>query len=80
MTDVTTGKPLRVQYTEKAGPYFWVPYVLAAKIKELCDSHHVRCFVSEDVISVNGGPETVFIHFGAGGNAETVQALLDSVP
>jgi hypothetical protein len=80
MTDVTTGKPLQVKYDEVAGPYFWVPYVLAGKIKELCDSHRVRCYISENVMSYNGGPEIVFIHFGKDGKREIVQALLDSVP
>jgi hypothetical protein len=77
--DVTSGKPLRVASHAVAGPYFWVPYRQLDQLRSLFESHHVRYYVGENAISINGGPEYIQIWFGKDGDAARVQALLDAV-
>lgn len=79
MTDVTTRKPLRISIDRTAGPYLRVPVMQLDEIRRLLDSRHIGYWVDENAISLDGAPEVTVIHFGRGGDAATIQALLDSV-
>jgi hypothetical protein len=80
MTDTMTQKPLRVSTDGTAGPYIMLPVNQLDEVRRLLDSRHVGYWVEENAISLNGAPETAVINLGRGGNAATVQDLLDSVP
>ena len=80
MTETAVEKPLRVSPSAAPGtawPYLSLPYSRLGEVRELLDSHGIRYTVSENIISVNGGPETASIHFGRNGDAAAVQAALD---
>jgi len=77
MTDATTQQPLQVLTDGTAGPYIMLPVSQLDKVKQLLDDHHVRYWVEENAISMNGGPYTTVINFGREGNSTAVQAILD---
>lgn len=79
MTDVVTHKPLRVSTESWGGPYLDLPFSQVEEVRKLLDSRHIFYWVSEHVISFNGGPEMAVINFGHEGDAAAVQAALDSV-
>jgi hypothetical protein len=78
--NTTTKRPLRVSTDGTAGPYIDLPASQLAEVQQLLDSHGIRYQVEEDVISFNGEPEEATIDLGRRGDAEAVQAILDSVP
>ena len=49
------------------------------ELRRLLDDHGISYWVDEDVISLNGEPETSVVNFGRGGNGEAVQRILDEV-
>jgi hypothetical protein len=77
--DATTKKPLHVSTDGTAGPYITLPFSQLTEVRHLLDSHGIRYWVEEDVISFNGAPEEAVIDLGRGANAGAVQAILDSV-
>jgi hypothetical protein len=79
MTDAFTRKPMRVRNEGTAGPYIILPVSQLDEVRRLLESQHIRYWVGENAISINGGPETVIINLGREGNAAAVQALLDGV-
>ena len=79
MTDTTTKKPLRVSTDGTAGPYIMVPFAQLDDLRRLLDGRHIRYWVEENVISLDGGPEIAVVNLGRGGDAAAVQAVLDSV-
>jgi hypothetical protein len=78
MTDVTTQKPLRVLNDGTAGPYFYLPQTQVEEVTRLLDDHHIRHWVEENSISLNGGPYISVINLGREGDAAAVQAILDA--
>lgn len=78
MTDAITQKPLRVSTEGTAGPYLMVPVSQLDEVRRLLDSRHIRYWVEENAISLDGAPETAVINFGREGDAAAVQAVLDS--
>ncbi len=81
MTETAVEKPLRVSPSSASGtpwPYLVLPYSRLDEVRGLLDRHGICFTVSENIISVNGGPETASIHFGRNGDAAAVQAALDS--
>jgi hypothetical protein len=79
MSDTTTKAPLRVSTDGTAGPYIMLPFSQLDEVRRLLDGQRIRYWVSEDAISLNGGPEMTVINLGRGGDAAAVQAALDSV-
>jgi hypothetical protein len=77
MTDTTTQKPLRVSTESTAGPYIMLPLSQIDEVTRLLDDHHIRYWVEENSISLNGGPYISTINLGREGNAQAVQAILD---
>ena len=49
-------------------------------VKRLLGEKSVRYWVSEHAISMDGGPYIAVVNFGRGGNLDTIQSILDSVP
>ena len=76
MIDVTTNTPLRVVAAD-FGPHMRLPYVQVKKVRQVLDAHGVNYWVSESVLSLNGGPEIATIYFGRNVDARTVQTILD---
>jgi hypothetical protein len=78
MTDTTTQKPLHVSTEGTAGPYIRLPLTQVDEVTRLLDGHHIRYWVAENSLSLNGGPYMSTINLGRDGNAQTVQAILDN--
>jgi hypothetical protein len=77
MIDLTTRKPLRVSTDSAARSYIDVP---ASQLDELCsllDQHQILYTVQDEVISLNGGPETGIVNLARGSDPAIVQAILD---
>lgn len=79
MTDRTTKEPLRVSTDGTVGPYIMVPVSQLEDVRQLLGSRHIRHWVEEDAISLNGAPEVAVVNLGRGADAVAVQAVLDSV-
>ena len=77
MIDATTQKPLHVSTDGTAGPYIMVPLSQLDEVKQLLDARHVRYWVEENAISMDGAPYIVVINLGREGNAAFVQSVLD---
>jgi hypothetical protein len=80
MTDVTTQKRLRVSIDGTAGPYIMLPRTQVDGVTKLLKDHCIRHWVEENSISLDGGPYISVINLGREGNAQAVQAILDSAP
>jgi hypothetical protein len=79
MTDAATQKPLRVSTDGTAGPYVMVPVSQLDEVRRRLDCQGIGYWVEENAVSLDGAPEIVVINLGRGGNADIVQAVLDSV-
>jgi len=79
MTDSTTNLPLRVSTDAMVGPYIRLPYSQVDEVRRILDSHGIRYWVRENVISLSGGPFIAKVHLGRGADADAIQAILDSV-
>ena len=78
MIDEMTRKPLHVSTDGTAGPYIMLPVSQLDEVRQLLDDHGIRYCVEEDVISLNGGPETAVIDLGRGADVDAIQAVLDT--
>ena len=78
MTDVTTQSPMRVSTLGGVGPYIRLPYSQIDDLKRILDKHGISYWVKENVISFDGGPEFAIVNFGRNGDANAIQAVLDS--
>jgi hypothetical protein len=78
MIDTASQSPLRVSTDGTVGPYIMVPVDQVHRITRLLDDHHIRHWVEENAISLDGGPYISVINLGREGNAAAVQAILDS--
>ena len=78
MTDATTHQRLHVSTDGTAGPYIMVPLTQLEEVKALLDRNHIRYWVEENSISLNGGPYISVINLGREGNAVAVQTILDN--
>ena len=79
MTDVSTHQRLRVRTEGTAGPYLIVPVSQLDELTALFTKEHIRHWVGENAISLDGKPATVIVNLGRNGDAAAVQTLLDSV-
>ena len=80
MTDNDTQKPVQVLNYGTAGPFIHLPLSQVEVVERILKSHDIRYWVAENSISLNGGPYRSTIDLGRDGNAEAVQAILDSFP
>jgi hypothetical protein len=79
MIDATTRRRLHVLTYGTAGPFMIFPFSQLDEVKALLERHNIYYWVDDNVISINGGPETVEINFGRNADAAAVQSILDSV-
>jgi hypothetical protein len=77
MIDAMTRKPLHVSTDGTAGPYIMLPVDQLTDVRQLLDRHKIRYAVEDDVISLNGAPETAIIDLGRGADAAAIQSILD---
>jgi hypothetical protein len=80
MTDETTKKPIRVWGADTPWPCLSVPFIQLDEVRRFLDKHGVSYWVSDRVISINGGPEMASINFYRGADAAAIQAVLDKAP
>jgi len=80
MTDVTTNQPLRVEDEGGAGPYLMLPAMQLGVLTRLLECHRVSFWVDENLVSLDGEPETAFVEFGRRGDTATLRKILDSAP
>jgi hypothetical protein len=78
LIDTMTRNTLKVSTVGTVGPFIRLAYSQLPELQHLLDQHQIRYWVSENVISWNGGPETVVVNLGRSGDAVTVQTILDS--
>lgn len=78
MIDTMKQERLRVLNNGAAGPYIILPFSQVEQVQELLNKHHIRYWMDDNLISLDGGPETALINFGRGGDASAVQSILDS--
>jgi hypothetical protein len=62
----------------KAGSIMDVPVSQVDELRRLFDSHGIRYWIDEHAFSIDDGPEMTVIYFGRGGDAASIQAILDS--
>ncbi len=79
MIDVTTKKPLHVSNEYPPRPYIRLPFSQLNEVRRLFDSQKIDYWVDENAISVDGGPEMIYINFYRGIDVAAVQALLDGL-
>jgi hypothetical protein len=77
MIDVITKKPLRVSTHEIAGSSLRIPEDQVDQIRQRLDRHAIRYWVDRHAISIDGGPEITYVHFGPNSDAAQIQAILD---
>src|SRR5262249_17505918 len=53
MIDQTTGLPMRVSPQETIGPYIRLPYDQVDDVRRLLDSHGIRHWVQDSILSLN---------------------------
>jgi hypothetical protein len=80
MKDSTTKKPIRVSAYGDAVPFVEVTVSQLPEVQALLDKHHVRYWVDEDAISLNGEPEVTVINLSRGTDPAAVQRILDDAP
>jgi hypothetical protein len=80
MIDTTTKKPLRVETDGEGRSYIDLPATQVEEVRRLLESHGIRHWVLEDILSWNGGPFEAIIYLGRGADPQAVQTVLDSVP
>ena len=80
MIDTTTHKPLRVSTVGGARPYLILPFEQLDKVTALFDANGIPYSVEDEVLSMDGGPETAWIHFEEETDPAAIQRLLDSIP
>lgn len=79
MIDQTTNKPIRVCASNTSIGVLCsirVPYAQLAALRQLLDAHGFRYWVSQDIISIDGGPEMTRVELYRGTDPEAVQAVL----
>ena len=79
MRDINTNEAIRVVRFNPSLPFLIVPYVQLDQIRKVLDEHRLRYEVSEETLSIDDGPEEIFVRFARGTDPEHVQRLLDSV-
>ncbi len=79
MIDAITRNPLRVSTDGTAGPYIMVPVSQLDEVRQLLEKNRIRCWVEEDVISLNGAPEVAVVNLGPVADVTAIQAILDKV-
>jgi hypothetical protein len=79
MVDELTKERLKVSTVGTAGPYIELAESQIPAVRELLERHEVRYWVEENLISINDSPFVGVINLGRNGDAEAVQAILDSV-
>jgi hypothetical protein len=79
MPNAVANEPLVVSTVEGVGSYLDVPYSRLPEVEALFQTHDIFHWKSENIISWNGGPKTIVIHFGRRGDPVKIQAALDQL-
>ena len=78
MIDAMTGSPCTLQPMGQRGLISCCRFP-NYEVRQLLDDHGIRYWVEEDVISLNGRPETAVIDLGRGADVdEAIEAVLDT--
>lgn len=77
MTDAVSKRPVEVRSHDPNWPYILIPYEQLPEVRQLLDRHSIRYEVDEETISINDGPEEIYIDLAHGTDARFVQSLLD---
>jgi hypothetical protein len=80
MIDITTNKPLRVIDGGEGASYIRLAVSQLDEVRQLLGKHGIQYWLSEDILSINGGPEKTNIHISRRSGPAAAQAVLDSVP
>ncbi len=79
MIDAAKKSPIKIIPRPLLWPRLDVSDVQLDSLKHLLDANKIRYWVSEDSISVNGGPYYSEVHFSRGADPDALQRVLDSV-
>lgn len=77
MLDAVSKQPIRVHDYNRELPFMIVPYAQLGEVRSVLDKHQFRYEVSEETLTVNDGPEEVFIRLARGTDPKQVQSALD---
>jgi hypothetical protein len=80
MIDVTTNKPLLVTDAGQGASYIRLAMSQLDEVRQLLDKHGIQYWLSEHIISFDGGPAKTNIHISRRSGPAATQAALDSVP
>ena len=80
MIDSTTHQPLSVTVYGDGPAEIMLPFEQLDKVTALLDAHGVSYWVDEETLSIDGGPEVIWINLSQRTDPATVQRLLDSIP
>jgi hypothetical protein len=80
MIDSITRKPLTINSYQGKGGILDLPLEQLDKVRALLDANIIFYWVDDEVLSINGGPETAWITISQKHDAAMVQRLLDSIP
>jgi hypothetical protein len=80
MIDVTTNKPLQVSDGGEGVSYIRLAMSQVDEVRRLLDQHGVQYWLSEQIISFDGGPAKTNIHISRRTGPAATQAILDSAP
>jgi hypothetical protein len=79
MIDAITKEPMKVLSDPEAGAWLRVPATQIDAVVSLFQSRGLRCWRSEQVMSVNGRPATGYVYLSRNEKASAAQAVLDTV-
>ena len=80
MTDIVTKKPIKIEMGGDAPADFSIPYQQLDQVRALFDANHIECWVDDEVLSIDDGPEIAFVTISRRSDPELAQRLLDSMP
>jgi hypothetical protein len=80
MIDVITNKPIRVTDGGEGASYIRLAVSQLDTVRQLLDQHGIQYWLSESILSVNGGPAKTSIHISKRSGPAAAQAVLDGVP
>lgn len=80
MTDTVTRKPIQVETDGGELGYIRLPLAQLEAVSAVLDAHNVPYWPDEEALSIDDGPEIIWINLSRKADLAEVQRILDSVP
>ncbi len=79
MIDQITSRRVTLREGGTAGPYIIVSLEQLGSVESILMDHQIRYWLDESSLSVNGGPEVIFVNLGREHTTAEVQPFFDAV-